>query len=66
MANFIPSKKKLDAKHVANIFFKEIVRLHRLPKNIIFDKDNKFVGFFERILWKKMGTKLKFSSKFHT
>ena len=65
MAHFIPCKKKSDSEHVAKLFFKEIVRLHGLPRSIIYDRDNKFVGYFWKTLWKKMGTELKFSSTFH-
>ena len=65
MDHFIPCKKTLDAKHVVELFFKEIVRLYGLPRSIISDRDSKFIGYFWKTLWKKMGTKLKFSSKFH-
>ena len=57
-------KKTLDIEYVVEIFFKEIVRLHGLPRSIIFDRDSKFVGYFWKNLWKKMG-ELKFSSTFH-
>ena len=66
MAHFIPCKKTLDVEHVAEIFFKEIFRLHGLPRSIISDRDNNFVGYFWRTLWKKMSSKLTFSSTFHS
>ncbi|GLJ05054.1 hypothetical protein SUGI_0010190 [Cryptomeria japonica] len=65
MTHFIPCKKTTDAVHVANLFFKEVVRLHGLPRSIVLDKDTKFVGYFWRTLWKKMKMDLKFSSTFH-
>jgi hypothetical protein len=65
MAHFIPCQKTSDATHVANLCFKEVVRLHDLPMSIVSDRDTKFVGHFWRKLWKNMGTTLSFNSVYH-
>ena len=39
--------------------------MHGIPSTITSDRDTKFVGHFWRTLWRKLGTKLQFSSAHH-
>ena len=65
MAHFIPCSKTSDTSRVAVLFFDNVVKLHVIPKTMVSDRDVKFISYFWKTLWHKMGTKLKFSTAFY-
>ena len=65
MTHFVPCNKSNDASHVADLYFKEIVCLHCIPKTMVSDRDSKFLSYFWRIMWRKLGTSLLFSTSYH-
>ena len=48
-----------------NLYFKEIVCLHGIPRSTVLDWDTKFLSHFWLTLWRKLGTHLKFSTTCH-
>jgi hypothetical protein len=65
MAHFIWYHKTDDASHIADLFLKEIIRLHDVSNTIISDRDTEFLSHLWRTLWDKLGTKLFFSTACH-
>lgn len=65
MTHFIPCKKVDDDCHVADLFFKEVVHFHGLPRSIISNKDTKFLIHFRKTLWGKVGIELLFPTTCH-
>ena len=56
MIHLIPTLKEVDAMGLAKTFFKEIFRLHGLPKIIVSDRDPRFTSIFWKSLFKIVGT----------
>ncbi|KAI0493577.1 hypothetical protein KFK09_023696 [Dendrobium nobile] len=65
MAHFVACHKTMDASHIADLYLKEIVRIHGIPLSITSDRDVKFMSYFWKTLWSKLGTRLQYSSAAH-
>lgn len=64
-SHFLLLKHPYTAKSVAELFVREIVRLHGVPLSIISDRDPLFMSHFWLELFRLQGTKLKMSSAYH-
>ena len=64
-AHFLPVRTTFSVDQLAELYVREIVRLHGVPKSIVSDRDPKFTSKFWQSLQRAMGTKLKFSTAFH-
>ena len=63
--HFIPVKSTYKEVHIVDIFLKELLRLHGIPKEIILDQDTNFIENFERSLFFGFETWLNFSTGYH-
>ena len=64
-AHFIPVKSMHKTDDIANIFMKEIFKLHGLPKAIVSDRDVKFTSNFWKELFVDLGTQLNFGTTYN-
>ncbi|KZV19421.1 hypothetical protein F511_08762 [Dorcoceras hygrometricum] len=64
-AHFILLKHPISARGVAEVFNKEIMRLHGTPQSIISDRDPIFMSQFWKEYFRLQGTQLRMSSAYH-
>ncbi|QRV81318.1 Retrotransposable element Tf2 protein [Ceratobasidium sp. AG-Ba] len=64
-AHFIPCLESTNAEGVANLFIKEVWKLHGLPKTTVSDRGPTFNSQFLKALYAKLGINPKFSTAFH-
>ena len=65
LAYFLPVRTDYSLDKLAELYIKEIVRLHGIPISIISDRDPRFTSRFWGKLQEAMGTRLNFSTAFH-
>ena len=64
-AHFFAISSYYSAAQVVELFFREVFRLHGLPKTIVSDRDNKFTGAFWQELFLLVGTELAMTTSYH-
>jgi len=65
VAHFSPFKSTFLASDVAQVFIKDVVRLHGVPNNIALDRDEKFTSKFWKELFVGLVIELAFSIAYH-
>ncbi|XP_071929039.1 uncharacterized protein [Coffea arabica] len=64
--HFIMLTHPFTAKNVAQVFLDNIYKIHGLPESIIIDRDRVFTSGFWKELFRMVGTKLHYSSFYHS
>ena len=64
-AHFLAVKETFSLQRLAELFIREIVRLHGVPVSIVSNRNACFTSKFWRSLQQALGTKLHFSTAFH-
>ena len=64
-AHVLAIKVTFTAEQLADLYIKEVVRLHGIPLTIVLDHDTKFVSKFWHGFQTTMGTEICLSTSFH-
>ena len=65
-AHFIPFRIDYSMDRLAELYVDEIVQLHGVPLSIVSDRDPRFTSSFWKELQLALGTRLNFSTTFHS
>ena len=65
MRHFVPCRTTVNARGLAEMFLKDVVRLHGLPKSIISDRGPQFAAVFWKQLCARLGVDRRLSTAFH-
>ena len=66
IAHFIPFRVGQATETLAERYMQEIVKLHGVPVSIVLDHDTRFLSHFWQSLLASLGSKLKFSTAYHS
>jgi len=64
-AHFLPINISYPVSQLAEIYIRDIVKLHGVPSSIVSDRDPRFTSRFWKSLQEALGSKLKLSSAYH-
>jgi hypothetical protein len=64
-AHFFVIPTDYNAVQVAELFFREIFRLHGLPQSIVSDRDSRFINTFWQEVFRLVGTELTPNTSYH-
>ena len=64
-AHFLAIRRTDPLDRLADLYCREIIRLHSVPLSIISDRDPRFTSRFWQSLQQALGTQLRFSTAFH-
>jgi len=62
---FIPINISFPVAQLAEIYIRDIVKLHGVPSSIVSDRDPRFTSRFWKSLQEALGSKLRLSSAYH-
>ncbi|XP_021731256.1 uncharacterized protein LOC110698157 [Chenopodium quinoa] len=62
---FIPMKKNWKMEQLVKAYIENVLRLHEVPKDVVSDRDSKFLLKFWKSVQENFGTTLKMSIAFH-
>ena len=65
MAHFTPCSKTISREGMVHLLLNNVVRMHRLPDDVISDRGPQFVSHFWQRLLQTLGISVKLSSAYH-
>ena len=65
MVHLVPCRKTITAARVAELYWRNIVKLHGVPNAIHSDRGPQFIGAVWKGLWSLTGTSLRYGTVYH-